>query len=125
MLAEANERVRGQAANDIRQQRLAVEQRCPGQVEPFAVEEIEDVEPHAVLPPAAQVRLQTVEVRYAGRVLDHDLAVDIGRGEAEPGERLDDAREARGPVEPGARKQLDLAAVDAGADPVAVVLDLV
>src|SRR5262249_41458218 len=125
MLAEANKRVRRQVADDVRQQRLAVEQRRLGQVEPFAVEEIEDVEPDAVLPPAAQVRLQIVEARNAGSVLDHDLAVDIGGGEAEPGERLDDAREARSPVEPGAREQLDLAAVDAGADPVAVVLDLV
>jgi hypothetical protein len=66
-----------------------------------------------------------VEARQAGGVLDDDLAVDPGGAEPEAGQRLGDAAEAVGPVEAGAGEELDLAAIDAGLDAVAVLLDLV
>src|SRR5689334_20529591 len=124
MLAEADVG-RRLCADDLAEQGLAVDQRRLGEVEAFAVEQIEPVEAEAVLPAGAEISLQMIEARQAGGVLDDDLAVNIGRAQPEAGERGGDAAETVGPIEAGAGEELDLAAVDAGLDAIAVLLDLV
>src|SRR5439155_19932091 len=115
----------GRANEDLFQQRLAVEQRRFAQIEAFAIAKIEGVVEHAVLPALAQIGLQIAQAGFAVIVLDHDLAVDESGAQAQRKQRLLDALEALGPIKAGAGEQLDLVAVDAGLDAIAVVLDLV
>ncbi|MCY1399721.1 hypothetical protein D9M71_147840 [compost metagenome] len=69
--------------------------------------------------------LQALEVRPAVVVGHHQLAVEPGLVERQPGQRPGLARQAAGPVVAVAGQQANFAVVDAGEDAIAVELDLV
>ena len=126
MLAEANGRAGGQPRDDLLQQRLAVEQRRlrsdrtlrnragrtrssgSGRCRP------------ALRSACSSVKLGMPAV--SSTTISPSISAEL---EPELLQRGGDARKPRGPVEPLAREQLDLAAVDARLHAVAVVLDLV
>jgi hypothetical protein len=71
-----------------------------------------------------EILLQQREAGNAVAALGDDFAVDEGGLGAEPGDRVGDGRKFSGPVEPFARQQLDLAAIEPRLDAIAVELDL-
>src|SRR5208337_3705824 len=116
----------GAVAEDRLQKPLALDKRRLAQIEAVQVEEIEGVEDEAVRALLAEGPLEGGEVRRAGVVLDHDLAVDQRLAHGKPLERLDHRlAELRRPVEPAAREQREASLVDARLDPIAVELDFV
>ena len=125
MLAEAERRRGRQPGERLLEQRLAVEQRRPGEIEAFAIEQVEGEIAEAVAAAGFQIGLEIVETGKAVLVLDDDLAVDQRRAEAELAERGGDRAEAIGPVERLAGGEPHRAPVDARLHAVAVVLDLV
>jgi hypothetical protein len=86
MLAEAN--ACGRAGENLLEQRLAVQKDRLTQIKALAIEKIERVVAHAILPALAQVGLQIAQARFSGVVLDHDLAVDQAGAQAQCLERL-------------------------------------
>src|SRR5262245_54699596 len=64
MLSEADA-AGGLRADDLGQQALAVDERCLGEIEAFAIKQIERIEAEAVLTACAYVGLQMVEARQA------------------------------------------------------------
>ncbi len=125
MLAEAQGQVGRRAGDDLLQQRLAIEQRCAGQVPAVEIKEIEQHIEAAIVAAGRQLLLQPAEIGDAGLVGHDDLAVEQGGAEAEPLQCAGDGGKAFGPVDPGARQKPHLPTVDARLQAVAVELDLV
>src|SRR2546423_6997434 len=92
------------------------------QVVAVQLDQVEGIEEYArIMPPIPDA----VEARHAVLVAAHGLAVDDTRARAQPGERLDDQREAVGQVVAGAAVEPHALAILARDDAEAVVLDLV
>ena len=74
----------GAGADHRLEEPLALDERRLRQVVAVEIKEVEGVEDEALRPALAQRRLQGGEVRRAGGVLDHHLAVDqrLARREA-------------------------------------------
>ena len=76
MLAEANGRAGRQNGEELLQQVFTILENHFCQIEPFAVENIEDEVAEPVQAAGLQIVLQIVEARNAARVLDDNLPVD-------------------------------------------------
>ena len=104
---------------------MALEQRQLGFALAVQEQKIEGEEDELVCPAFIHRRLEPAEYRRAVSIESAELAVEIGRLHLQGAKRLDRAPVAVRPVQPRARQQLDVAAVDARMHAVAVVLDLV
>ena len=125
VLAEADRRRGRQSADDLLQQRLAVHQGRLGQIEPFAIQKIEQEIAIAITSVRAQVGLQQGEARDARGILDDDLAIEQRGTQPQRFQRRGDVGKPLGPIESFAREEPYVVAIDAGLRPVTVVLDLV
>ena len=83
MLAVANGRAGRQNGRELLQQVFTVLENHFRQIEPFAVENIEDQVAEPVQAAGLQIGLQIVEARDAARILDDDLPIDQRRAKNE------------------------------------------
>src|ERR1700730_1326212 len=76
MLAKANGRAGRQNGEELLQQVFAVLENHFCQIEPFAVENIEDEVAEPVQATGFEIDLQIIEARNAARILDDNFPVD-------------------------------------------------
>ena len=121
----AGEPDRPGVGNDSAERFLAGLQGLARDVDAVQLEEIEDEVDELALPLPGERFLQGLEAGAAVREQDGDLAVDLRAARFQRLCRRDDLGKVAGPVVAAPAPQGHRPALDAAADPVAVVLDLV
>src|SRR5690606_20690872 len=107
------------------QQPLAGDELDAGQVVAVEMEQVERRGHEPSRAPRGECLLQQAEAAGTVGLQRHQLAVEQRTLEAEPGQRLLESRQARGPIPSVPADEADLVAVHASEQPIAVELDLV